>query len=98
MEQLCPTRVELAKLRRLLNTEKQWRVIVNLGPNFQQTVRLETCLQVLTVDDTINQQVSSVFNHQTTGAKIQISDKIKSCDKWSFGTKIQFTKKGNFKV
>lgn len=46
MEQLCPTRVELAKPRRLLNTDKKWRVIVNIGPKFQQTVRLETCLQV----------------------------------------------------
>eukprot|EP00093_Oithona_nana_P004861 04861.XXX_159267_158449_1 [CDS] Oithona nana genome sequencing. len=45
MEQLCPTRVELAKPRRLLNTDKKWRVIVNIGPKFQQTVRLETCLQ-----------------------------------------------------
>ena len=46
LEQLCPTRVELAKPRRLLNTEQNWRVIVNIPPKFQQSVRLETCLQV----------------------------------------------------
>ena len=54
MEQLCPTRVELAKRRRLLNTDKKWRVVVNIGPKFQQTVRLETCLQVCTSNSSID--------------------------------------------
>ena len=43
---LCPHKVELAQPRRLLNAERRWRVILNDGHNFQQTVRLETCLKV----------------------------------------------------
>ena len=43
---LCTSRVELARPRRMLNVEHQWRVIVNDGSNFQQTIRLETCLKV----------------------------------------------------
>ena len=43
---LCPHKVELAQPRRLLNVERQWRVILNDGQNFQQTVRLESCVKV----------------------------------------------------
>ena len=44
---LCPSHVELAQPRRLLNVERQWRVILNDGQKFQQTVRLETCSKVI---------------------------------------------------
>lgn len=43
---LCLSRVEFARPRRLLNVDRQWRVIVNDGHNLQQSVRLETCLKV----------------------------------------------------